>query len=475
MRAIVHYLVALGLLTLYGGQVCPFIEELTFLRWSAILSMAFVPIVLLRFFALPRLVAAAPLHDQPGRQFLLEFWLLVISGVFIALHNNMVLDFPHLESGLKVVVGFVVFGYFIGLDLALERERRTGEEIIRRKLPPPETVRYASLTRKFTLFALSTLALVGIVLILIVVKDLLWLTTIDYAQDGRHAMLLIFMEISFILAALLVYVFTIIRSYTRNLRLFFGNETRILRRVTRGDLDEFVPAVTRDEFGEIAAHTNTMIDGLRERERVKNVLGKAVSPSIAKRLMDQAADGLCLGGATQQLVILFSDIRSFTRRAEASAPETVIGDLNAWFGEAVAAVNGHGGVVDKFIGDGLLAVFGLDGEPDASRKAVDCARDMLVRLERLNPSLSAPMSVGVGIHKGEVLAGIVGSPERLEFTVIGDAVNTASRIESMTRNLPSDILVSEAVVGDLSGVDEWVDHGPQPLKGKAATIRLYGI
>lgn len=475
MRTLIHYLAAMALLTIYGGQVCPLIDTLTLVHWGLIVIITFVPLVVLRNLLLPKVVDAAPLYDQPGRQFSLELGLFAGFGVALAAYNTIMLGFPIFESGPKVLIGFVTFGFFIGLDLALARERKNGEEIISQNLTPPETVRYTSLTRKFSGFALATVFLVGTVLILTVVKDVYWLTAVDFAMDGHKAQMLIVIEIGFILLLLCTYILTIIVSYTRNIRLFFGNETRVLRKVRDGDLTSRVPALTRDEFGEIANHTNIMIDGLRERDRIKNMFGKAVSPTIAKRLMEQEEKGVSLGGSMQPLVILFSDIRSFTARTEASSPETVIKDLNAWFTEAVKAICDHGGVVDKFIGDGILAVFGLDGDMAACEKAVACSREMLKRLDALNPTLSKPLGVGIGIHKGEVLAGIVGSPERLEFTVIGDVVNTASRIEGMTREIDTSILISEAVRNDLTDSAQWQDHGEWSLKGKAKKMRLFGL
>lgn len=477
MRAIVHYIIALILLTIYGGAVCPFIELLPLTTWGLILTLAFIPLALIRFLLLPRLVKRAPIYDRPARQFLLEFGLFLVFGLVLCAYNISVYQFPLIESGMKIITGFLIFGFFIGLDLALAREYRTGLQVVEQGIAPPRVERYSSMTRKFALFALATVALVGTVIVLVVIKDVYWLTEIDYWEEGTRAELIIFMEIGFILAILSGYILTVIFSYTRNIRFFFGNETAILRQVSRGDLSGRVLNLTRDEFGEIASHTNDMIEGLEERDRIKNVFGKAVSPTIANRLMDQADDGAPLGGSTQFLAILFADIRGFTTRTEQDDPQALISDLNAWLTQAVESIDDHGGVVDKFIGDGILAVFGLDGDPAACTKAVDCARDMLARLERLNPSLSAPMSVGIGVHKGEVVAGIVGSPERLEFTVIGDVVNTASRIEAMTRPLDAAILVSDTVRADLDDKDmtQWKDYGEQQLKGKRRSMRLFGL
>ncbi|QJB55633.1 adenylate/guanylate cyclase domain-containing protein [Pseudodesulfovibrio sp. zrk46] len=478
MRIFIHYVAALALLTIYGGQVCPLIDTLTIFHWGSLLLVTFTPMVVLRFLLEPRVVQSAPVYDQPGRQFLLEFSLFAIFGLFLSIYDTVVLHFPPMESGAKVILGFISFGFFIGLDLALAREHKNGEAIIRDGITPPEASSYTTLTRKFSTFALATVALTGTIVILAVAKDVYWLSEVDMAKDGMMAQLLIMAEISFILAILCTYILTIIISYTRNIRLFFGNETSVLRQVHSGDLSGRVPALTRDEFGEIAAHTNTMIDGLRERDRIKSVFGKAVSPTIARRLMEQEEKGVSLGGSRQMLVILFSDIRNFTSYTESNPPEMVIKDVNAWFTEAVASIQDHGGIVDKFIGDGILAVFGLDGDVAACENAARCAMDMQARLQGLAPNLCEPMSVGIGIHKGEVLAGIVGSPERLEFTVVGDVVNTASRIEGMTRDLKASVLISKAVYTDLKtnmDLSDWRDYGAQTLKGKAEPIHLFGL
>ncbi len=478
MRTVIHYIAAIALLTLYGGQVCPLIDTLTLPKWGGMLLVTFGGQLLARRILQPHVVESVPLYDQPGRQFVLEFSLFLSFGLLLAFYNTFCLAFPIHESGPKVVIGFLLFGFFIGLDLALARERKCGKEIIERNIMPPESDRYTSLTRKFSGFALATVFLVGAVLILTVVKDVYWLSEVEMPINGMQAQLLIVLEIGFILLILCGYILNIIVSYTRNIRFFFGNETRVLRQVRDGDLTNRVPSLTRDEFGEIADHTNTMIEGLRERDRIKNVFGKAVSPTIARRLIEQEEQGLSLGGSMQQLVILFSDIRNFTTYTESNAPEMVIKDLNLWFAEAIQAIQNHGGTVDKFIGDGILAVFGLDGDTAACHNAVDCATEMQARLLDLSPKLCAPMQIGIGIHRGDVLAGIVGSPERLEFTVVGDVVNTASRIESMTRDLGASILISEEVHTDLRAsmdVSGWQDYGSQKLKGKVELVHLFGL
>jgi adenylate cyclase len=221
-----------------------------------------------------------------------------------------------------------------------------------------------------------------------------------------------------------------------------------------------------------------MIDSLRDKQRVESVLGKVVSPEIARRLLADGPGGVSLGGTRRNLVILFSDIRSFTTLSESRPPEEVVLLLNAYFSVMVRLVREHGGLIDKFIGDGLLAVFGLDDPRDAASRAVLAALAMLDACKELTQKLGAPLAIGIGIHKGEVIAGNVGAPERLEFTFIGDVVNTASRLESMTKQLGSPLLVSQAVQDDLNASVRalpWTQLGEHPLKGKSVALALFGL
>jgi adenylate cyclase len=185
-----------------------------------------------------------------------------------------------------------------------------------------------------------------------------------------------------------------------------------------------------------------------------------------------------LEGSRRRVVVLFSDVRNFTTRTETSSPEAIVADLNRYFTEMVAVVHAHGGLVDKFIGDGMMAIFGFDGEQDAATAAVLAARDMHTAVSQLNQSLAEPIAIGIGIHVGEAIAGTIGSPDRMEFTFIGDVVNTAARIESMTKAMGVSPLISADVLGVLSPAARglaWVDVGTQGLKGKQEAVQLWGL
>jgi adenylate cyclase len=208
------------------------------------------------------------------------------------------------------------------------------------------------------------------------------------------------------------------------------------------------------------------------------------APAV-ERVMGQRPDlALSLGGQLTTVTVLSSDLRGFTAMSERLAPAEVVAQLNAYHGAMLEEVRRQGGVLDKFIGDGMLAVFGLpQGErpapPDAgARAAVACARGMLSALERLNVERAAqglsPLKIGIGVHTGPVIAGNIGAPgHRLEFTVIGDAVNTASRVEGLTKECGEPVLVT---AGAAERLDEPLRELPPMLvRGKQEPLRVFGL
>ncbi|MEM9693640.1 MAG: adenylate/guanylate cyclase domain-containing protein [Myxococcota bacterium] len=219
----------------------------------------------------------------------------------------------------------------------------------------------------------------------------------------------------------------------------------------------------------------SVIHRMKERDAFARFLPEPVVEQLSR---DPSA--LALGGKSQRATVLFTDIRSFTSLSEKMAPEDVVAFLNAYFAEMVDEVFDCEGVLDKFIGDGICAVFGppFSGE-DQAQRAVQCARGMLTRLEAFNRMRTAagqsPISIGIGIHTGPLVAGNIGSPRRLEYTHIGDTVNTASRIEAMTKVLDTPLLVSESTYREMNiRPADLVSMGQQALRGREP-IEVYGL
>jgi class 3 adenylate cyclase len=241
------------------------------------------------------------------------------------------------------------------------------------------------------------------------------------------------------------------------------------RRVGSGDLTVRVPVVSADETGELAASFNAMVTGLGERERLREAFGAFVDPALTERVLTEGTD---LRGDLIEVSLLFLDVRGFTAIAERSAAHEVVARLNALYEAVVPVILSHGGHANKFIGDGLLAVFGApDRHPDHAARAVAAAREIAEVVRRGD---GGDLRVGVGVNSGRVVVGTIGGGGRRDFTVIGDPVNTVVRVEGATRLTGDDVLVTETTLRALGpAAGDYEERPDVPLKGKAAAVRLY--
>jgi adenylate cyclase len=185
------------------------------------------------------------------------------------------------------------------------------------------------------------------------------------------------------------------------------------------------------------------IQAATARDRVTNLFGQHVSPQVVERLL---VEGAGAASDIRRVAVMFVDFRSFTAGARSRSPQAVVDRLDGAFAVLVEILDRHGGIVNKFLGDGFLALFGVPFEaPEAVHHAVAAAREMLVAMSGINSASSWPLRIGIGIHFGEVVAGNIGSPRRKEYTVIGDTVNFAARLESLNKEFNSQLLISAAV------------------------------
>ena len=217
------------------------------------------------------------------------------------------------------------------------------------------------------------------------------------------------------------------------------------------------------------------------RKFVRSVLGRFVSPQVMEELL-ASPDNLQLGGRRKRITVLFTDINNFTPLCEKRSPEEVIIMLNEFFNEMLEIIFRYNGTVKQFVGDEIMVMYGAPShEDDHARRAVLTARDMVTRLNELKKQKGEEAGfyeVKVGIHTGEVVVGNVGNEKRSEYAAVGDPVNTAARIEGLTKSLNEAILLSEETLkefeGEIPGV-EFVGKGPQSFKGKADKMEVYGI
>jgi adenylate cyclase len=249
------------------------------------------------------------------------------------------------------------------------------------------------------------------------------------------------------------------------------------RKLATHDYAHVEPVRTGDEIEDLAHGFNDMVDGLRERDKLRSTLGKYMTQTVMEHLL---AGKVQLGGETLPVTILFSDIRSFTTISEKMDAQAVVELLNRYFTRMVQILIEEDGVVDKYIGDAIMAVFGAPvPKPDDAVRAVRAAvrmRDALADLNRELVVAGFPeLRAGIGVHSGRVVAGNIGSEARMEYTVIGDAVNLASRLESSTKELGVGILISEETY-ELAR--EVVDAEPLSaihVKGRSQACRIYAV
>jgi adenylate cyclase len=210
------------------------------------------------------------------------------------------------------------------------------------------------------------------------------------------------------------------------------------------------------------------------RDRITNLFGQHVSPQVVERLM---AEGTKAESDIRRVAVMFVDFRSFTAGARERSPQEVVDRLDGAFAVLVEILDRHGGIVNKFLGDGFLALFGAPlAADDAAQRSVAAAREMLVANERINRATSWPLRMGIGIHVGEVVAGSIGSPRRKEYTVIGDTVNFAARIEALNKEFNSQFLISadvHAALGE-AGSDA-VSLGDVPVRGYDRPVTVWQL
>jgi class 3 adenylate cyclase len=240
-------------------------------------------------------------------------------------------------------------------------------------------------------------------------------------------------------------------------------------RIKRGDYSARVGVISTDETGALAGSFNEMVAGLEEREKLREAFGTFVDRGLADRVL---AEGTVLKGEDVEVSVIFLDIRQFTSVAERSAASEVVEQLNRYYELVIPVLVRHGGHVNNIVGDGVLGVFGAPERlPDHADRAVAAAFD-IVRLVR--ETYGDGLRIGVGVNSGPVVAGTIGGGGHLEFTVIGDPVNTACRVEAATRETGDDLLLTEATRCLLTrDFGEFLRRPTIPLKGKSERVALY--
>ena len=260
-------------------------------------------------------------------------------------------------------------------------------------------------------------------------------------------------------------------SFARSVAEPLDGVRHALARVRDGDLDVGLVVDDGGEVGEVQAGFNQMVDGLRERRQIQDLFGRHVGQAVATQALER---GTGLRGEEADASVVFVDIVGSTAMAEVLSPDEVVGTLNDFFDVVVRAVDGQGGWVNKFEGDGALCIFGAPGtQPDHAARALRAARLLhlaLVDLAERHPGLTA----GIGVSSGRVVAGSVGTEARYEYTVIGPPVNEAARLTEMAKGRSVSVLASgEAMRRAGDEAERWHDVGTVALRGRMAPTAIY--
>jgi adenylate cyclase len=390
LKVMVSYAIATIILSLYGGQVCPFLEQLSLLKVSIILACAFTAGFFLREIIFKyaykklRVTSVLQIYHAIWLYLFIDIGVWVSIGFLITFWNMIFFEFPFI-SGLKVILGCMTLGFFSATYFSLSYER----EVILAGAERPGSIIYVpgkffSISSKFLLFLGVSYFVMAAIILLLIFKDLIYISE-NTLLPISFVFRAVTVEVLFVFAVIFGGSLFIAKQYGLNLKLMFQLQLKALDEVREGNYDTSVPVVSNDEFGLIANHSNRMIDELKEKERIRNIFGKYLSPTIAKSVLER-----------------------------------------------------------------------LDQE--------------------LKPPAGAALAIGIGIHFGPVIAGNIGAKERVEYTVIGDTVNTAARLESLSKKVSSRVVVSKDTFIRLSAKlqSRIADLGEFELKGKSEKIRVYG-
>lgn len=279
-------------------------------------------------------------------------------------------------------------------------------------------------------------------------------------------------------AALTLLLLLLLATVSREIREQTRAITGTLDRVSAGELTAQAPVQSTSEFGRIAVAVNEMAAGLRERQHIRDLFGAYMTRDLAAQLLDPTR---LTASERRAVTVLFVDLRGFTALSSSHPAETVVSLLNQFLAEAVGAIADERGHVNKFLGDGVLALFGAPvALPDAADRALRAAMEISRRLVRLNRELEGrnlpTLKMGAALHTGEVILGTLGVPEhKLEYTAIGETVNLASRLEALNKRFGTEILLSRETAAELKDTFPLKQLPATEVRGIARPIELFSL
>lgn len=399
-------------------------------------------------------------------------WLVIGAAIFKILESYIISYVRY-----KLVLGCFCFGVFGSILSYLLAERQKIKVMIENSY----SLKVFGDSEVVFPFRVLRLQLISILTFTIVILGMLALNVSQVLKMGHTVtpdiMLSFLREISFGLLVLVFIVAIITKLFAENTRLILNEQLETMNEIVAGRLDRLLPVLSKDEFGIMAIRVNEMIKGLREKDICQRRFGIYMTPEVSELILRSGAH---LEGELVEASILFCDLRGYSSFAEKREPHEVVRFLNKYFTSMEEAIKENGGIVLQFIGDEIEAVFGapkyLENHAEC---AVRCALEMRRRLKDLNrerdTKAEEPISHGIGIHTGKVLAGNIGSPTRKSYVMVGDAVNLAARLQELNKEYRSDIIISEDCKKMLKGKYNFKDLGEVNVKGRVTPVRIYQV
>ncbi len=394
------------------------------------------------------------------QQLIFDLSPYLFTGLVVIMMEVYLLNHPLIFVS-KAVIAIISVGFYtsVGISLEVEYGHIKGDQ----NSDPKNITQIFPAGRKLRYFQLTLLTVALLIL------GLTWLG--HTVHNDRHD----FLELLFISSTVVFLSLYLLYLYNRNFIFVVGMQVKVLSCVEDGRFDIAVPTVSDDELALLATYYNGMIERLRDRERLYRTLEKSVGANIMNKLLNTDEQTL-KQGQTYNVAILFCDLRGFTSLGESASAEEIILFLNVYFADISSVISEHNGIINKFMGDAVLAIFGLESDGNPVEDAVNASLAIIKHSTDIYmPNAMHPES-GVGIDFGSVIGGTIGSEERYEYTIIGDAVNKASRLESLSKRLGYSIILSQNAYKWLSNDmrRNFDSLGAHKVRGGNEAITIYG-
>ena len=469
-QAITYYLMTIMVIAIISARTNSFLSEQTTLSTVMTLVVLFTVIAFIRNKGESIFVKQHPLLNQAKKQLIYDLAIYIFASTTLFIVEIFINNHSFIIAS-KFFSAVLIIGYFASVDSALNRELKCFHGSMSNQSKVENTT---PVSLRFSLF-LSTTLLVVIIANTLSAYSYMSINMTGQTGASEEIKNAYLVETLFTLGIVVSLSLRLIHSYSMNLQYLFNIQINALQHIQDGKLEEYIPVLSRDEFGVISQKMNLVIDELREKDKILHTLESIVSPDIMRKLMHSDSNVL-QQGENKHIAVFFCDLRKFTTYAEKNTSEDVIFFLNAYFSKIVDIVNEHNGEVNKFMGDAILAVFPLDDNTASIDDAIDTAWDIVMHSQAICLPDGERFNVGIGIHMGPATAGTIGSQNRFEYTFIGDTVNIASRLDGLSKRLGYSIIISDEAYQNLSAAmkERFIDLGEQRIRGREKPLHVYG-